>query len=167
MNKFLKFFLSALLFLGAATQIGCASGGYKLTRQFAGFVNKQDTIIRIIVYIVTIPVFAITLLVDSVIFNTMDFWEGRVSANDYSFDQDGKHYLVQHYYDGKLRNTKITITDKAKVNTLRLSETKAGQVEVYENGLLKQTVSSISDVKTLTAADNAKMNQYISRSKVI
>ena len=40
--------------------------------------------------------FAITLLVDMVIFNTMDFWEGRVSAGEYNYQSGDKTFYVRH-----------------------------------------------------------------------
>jgi hypothetical protein len=77
----------------------CASGGSKLTRQIAQMVNSQQIIIRVIIYILAgALIFGITLLVDMVIFNTMDFWEGRVSANTYEFNKDGKTYLAHHRF---------------------------------------------------------------------
>lgn len=55
----------------AVLATGCASGGFKLTRQYAQFVNRQQLILRIVLYILTSIVFAATLLIDAVIFNTM------------------------------------------------------------------------------------------------
>src|SRR5688572_22802984 len=105
---------------------GCASGGFKLTRQYAGFVNRQNLILRIIIYIFTGIVFAVTLLIDFVIFNTIDFWEGRVSQGDFEFSKDGKVYLVHHRLDDAgLRSSRIKIldSDKKQLQEVFLQET--------------------------------------------
>ena len=59
-----KFIYAILIFsvsILSVTQVGCASGGFKLTRQYARFVNKQQIIIRIVLYILTAVVFLATL----------------------------------------------------------------------------------------------------------
>ena len=154
-KKALRIFLAATLLCGLGANTGCASGGYKLTRRYATFVNHQNIIIRIVLYILTSIVFVATLLIDAVVFNTIDFWEGRVSANDYSFEKDGKMYLVKHYYLGekKLRNTEIEIYSKnnglmkAAEKSIHLAETETGQVQIFEDGALKETIDSIYQLK--------------------
>ena len=84
------------LFLSMNT--GCVSGGFKLTRQYAGWVNSQTLVLRVIIYLLTFVVFGVTLLIDSVVFNTMDFWQGKVSAGGYEFKDGDKTYLVQHSF---------------------------------------------------------------------
>ncbi len=71
-----------------AITAGCASGGFKLTRKYASWLNSNNIIIRIILYILTSVVFAVTILIDMVIFNTIDFWEGIPVAT--MFDESGK-----------------------------------------------------------------------------
>ena len=95
----LLFYLSSLSASAImALTTGCASGGFKLTRQYAGFVNRQPTILRIIIYLLTGIVFAVTMLIDMVIFNTIDFWEGRVSAGSYEFKKGDKTFHVRHEF---------------------------------------------------------------------
>ncbi|MAE73663.1 MAG: hypothetical protein CL675_06180 [Bdellovibrionaceae bacterium] len=157
--------LSLLLcFLGLA-QTGCASGGFKLTRQYAQFVNKQSLIIRIVLYLVTMVVFAITLVIDAVIFNTMDFWEGRVSANTYHFNEDGKSYAVTHSYVGpdKLRRTDIQVTDSPATGPVHLvkitlAEQPEGRIHVLENDQLKAIAEDIYSLPKLTLIDGDKRN---------
>lgn len=140
----IKLYLIAMFTLGFGLNLGCASGGFKLTRKYAQFVNSQNIIIRIVLYILTSVVFAATLLIDAVVFNTMDFWEGRVSAGEHTFEKDGKLYAVKHFYSGEknLRNTQIQVFDKdthgvgKAESVILLSETEDGQVNVFENGKL-------------------------------
>lgn len=133
---------------------GCASGGFKLTRQYAGFVNKQDLIIRIILYILTMVVFAVTVLIDAVIFNTMDFWEGRVSQGTFQFKEGEKTFVAEHSFQdgGKLRQSRITITENEKVQEILLKETASGTIEVFENGAFKVAVSEPGHVDILKLA---------------
>jgi len=144
-------------------QTGCASGGFKLTRKYARFVNSQNIIIRIVLYLLTAVVFAVTLLVDSVIFNTMDFWEGRVSASEYEFQENNRIYAVKHSYEGekRLRKTVIQVfsgVEKtiAPESVVVLSETEAGKVQLLENGELKATVESIYDLPKIVLYKNGE-----------
>jgi hypothetical protein len=119
---------------------GCASGGYKLTRQYSGWVNQNNVIIRVIVFILTIPVYAITLIADMVVFNTMDFWDGRVSQGTYKFEKDGQMYVVQHSRDEKtgLRQSRIEIANNtAKPQTILISETPMHEIELRVDGVLR------------------------------
>jgi len=141
------------------------SGGFKLTRQYAGIVNRQHIILRVVLYILTSVVFAVTLIADAVIFNTMDFWEGRVSANDYQFEKDGKFYAVRHSYKGdgsQLRNSEIEIYDgpvglNVPEKIIRLSEREGGKIEVFEDGRLTAVVKSIYDLPQVTRYDQMGM----------
>ena len=148
-------------------QLGCASGGFKLTRQYARFVNKQQTVIRVVLYLLTMIVFAATILIDAVIFNTMDFWEGRVSANSYHFNKDGKIYGVKHYHkgDNRLRNTEIRIYEveapaNAAPELVHLSETDSGKVDIYKNGALKATVDTIQDLPEITLFEDGEARPW-------
>lgn len=129
---------------------GCASGGFKLTRTYAQFVNSQNIIIRIILYILTGIVFAVTILIDLVINNTMDFWDGRVSAGDYQFKQDGKTYLAHHELlpGSGLRKSTIRVLDDKdhQLQEVVLSETSAGDIEVRVDGRLRGRVHGISEI---------------------
>lgn len=151
-----KLLLAALIGLMGLAHTGCASGGYKLTRKYSQFVNKQNIILRIILYIVTVPVYGITLLVDAVVFNTMDFWGGRVSSNIYHFEDGGKLYAVKHSFEGddKLRKTEIKVLDKTnkqKVESIVVLEEQAGgKIRVTENGKLKVIVDEIDNLPKIT-----------------
>lgn len=139
-------FACTLMSLGT----GCASGGFKLTRQYAGFVNKQDLIIRIVLYLLTGIVFAVTLMVDMVLFNTMDFWEGRVSAGDYKFNDGGKTFQVRHEYqpDSNLKKSTILVSDAkgTRLQEVILKETISSEIEMYIDGKLRSRVRNISDM---------------------
>lgn len=162
-RNFLCFVLVISTSLLSLAQVGCASGGFKLTRQYARFVNKQQIVIRVVLYILTSVVFVATLLIDAVIFNTLDFWEGRVSASESSFEKDGKHYAVKHYFEGeeKLKNTEIRVFDSGvpaarAASTIHISETSSGVIKVYENGVLKATINSIKDLPEITLFKGGK-----------
>jgi Domain of unknown function (DUF3332) len=119
---------------------GCASGGYKLTRQYSGWVNRNNVVIRVVLYILTLPVYAVTLLIDTVIFNTMDFWDGRVSQGTYKFEKDGQMYVVQHSLDEKsgLRQSRIEIaSNTAKTQVVLINETPAREIELRVDGVLR------------------------------
>lgn len=146
--------VKSLLILTAAwsallTTAGCASGGYKLTRQYAGFVNRQPLILRIVLYILTSIVFAATLLIDSVIFNTMDFWEGRVSQGTFEFQKDGKSYVAQHSYlpGTRLRQSHIQVfqTGGKMIQDVVLRETTDHAVEVFVDGRLIERVTELRE----------------------
>lgn len=141
---------------------GCASGGFKLTRQYARFVNSQHIIIRIVLYILTIVVFAVTMLIDMVINNTIEFWEGRVSANTYEFQQDGKTYVAKHEVlsETNLKRSTITILDENKklVQTVVLAETPKHEIELFVDGVLRTKVDGIRSLPQITSYDkNGKL----------
>ena len=145
-----KFVLTLVLSFSMAVISGCASGGFKLTRSYAQFVNKQNIFLRIILYILTSVVFAVTMLIDMVVFNTMDFWEGRVSAGDYQFAEGEKTYFVQHRIlpEGSLKQSKIQVFSSAKklLQTVELAETKNGEIELRVDGVLRTQVKDISSL---------------------
>ncbi|MGZ3770795.1 MAG: DUF3332 family protein [Bdellovibrio sp.] len=147
--KKLLFYVSSLIACSMmALNTGCASGGYKLTREYAGWVNKQNLILRIILYILTMVVFAVTLLIDTVIFNTMDFWDGKVSAGDFEFKDGSKTYHVKHeFLPSNLRRSTIDIKDgNAKViQNIVMLETPAAEIELYVDGKLRTRVKNIAD----------------------
>src|SRR5437868_3204834 len=120
---------------------GCASGGFKLTRQYAQWVNSQMIILRIVLYLLTGIVFFVTLLIDLVVNNTMDFWDGRVSSGTYEFKKDGKIYVARHEYmpETRLRRSTIHVSDSdgRQLQEVVLSETPAGSIEMFVDGKLK------------------------------
>ena len=151
-------YLSALLACGVMSlAAGCASGGFKLTRQYAQFVNKQDLIIRIILYILTAVVFVATVLIDMVIFNTMDFWEGRVSAGSYEFKDAQKLYHAKHEYQPgtNLRRSILRVFDDKNVplQEVVLTETAGHEIEVTVDGVLRGKVHSLSELPMISVYD--------------
>lgn len=136
-----------------ALSTGCVSGGFKLTREYARWVNSKNIIIRIVLYILTGIVFAVTLLIDMVLFNTMDFWEGKVSAGDYQFKDQDKTYVVKHEFiqgsDRKQSTINIFGDKENLLQTVVLTETVEGNIELYVDGKLK---TRVSDIHTLPVA---------------
>jgi hypothetical protein len=114
-----------LCFSFVAGTSGCATGGYKLTRDWSRFVHGQNIIVRVLMYIIPIaPIGAlITTIVDSVFFNLIDFWQGKVTANTLNF-------------------TKDNIRSGDSMQTLVLSETRQGDIEMTIDGKLQARVQN-------------------------
>lgn len=152
------FFSSAFLACAImALTSGCMSGGFKLTRQYAGWVNSQHLVIRVVLYILTMVVYGVTLLVDAVVFNTQDFWEGRVSAGTYDFKDGAKTYHVRHEHTPglRLRRSTIRVHDpkRAGDQELVVTETAAGDVELYVDGKLRKRAHGISNAPVVATFD--------------
>ena len=152
------FYIGSLLACSImALTTGCVSGGFKLTRQYARWVNSQNIIIRIILYILTSVVFAVTLLVDSVIFNTMDFWEGKVSEGKYEFKEGEKTYQVHHEIQPGTRLKRSTIKvvspDQSLLQHIVLNETLTGEVEMMVDGKLRGRVQNMTSIPVATLFD--------------
>ncbi len=148
-GKMVRGLMMGWLAMVMAFNSGCASGGFKLTRQYAGFVNKQNLILRIVLYILTAIVFAVTILADVVIFNTMDFWDGKVSQGTYHYNDDGRMYAVTHKYNsGNLRESIIQVTDLTgnRHQTIALTETSNHEVEIRVDGVLKSKVKNVGEL---------------------
>jgi hypothetical protein len=148
------FNISALLACSVlALTTGCASGGFKLTRQYARFVNSKMIVLRVVLYIFTAIVFAITMLIDMVIFNTIDFWEGKVSQGTYDFQDGEKSYHVKHEIlpNSELKKSTILVTDASAVllQKVELLETASGEVEFYVDGQIR---ARVRDIKSLPVA---------------
>lgn len=136
---------------------GCASGGFKLTRQYARFINSKNIILRIVLYIFTSVVFAITMLIDMVIFNTLDFWQGRVSANTYEFQQNGKTFIVKHeILPSNLKRSTIEVKDGTQkiLQTVVLAETAQNEIELYVDSVLRTKVDNITELPQISSFDS-------------
>lgn len=152
------FYLSAFAACSVlALTTGCASGGFKLTRQYAGWVNQQHIVLRIVLYILTLVVFAVTMLIDLVAFNTMDFWDGKVSAGDYQFSEGGKTFFAHHEYQPgtKLKRSTIKVMDSENklLQEVVLNETKGGEVELFVDGKLRSRGHGVSEIPTVSIFD--------------
>lgn len=154
----LFFYVASFIACGLmALTTGCASGGYKLTRTYARWVNKQNVILRIIIYLLTSIVFAVTFLIDSVVFNTMDFWQGTVSGGNFDFQDGDRNYHASHEVmpGTQLKRSTITVTDKDKklLQTVVLKETLTGEIELYVDGNLRTKVRDIASLPIATYYD--------------
>jgi hypothetical protein len=156
-SKLLFYFGACMASLMMIFNAGCASGGFKLTRQYAGFVNRQDLIIRILLYIFTSVVFAITMIIDLVAFNTMDFWEGRVSQGTYEFNSADKKFVAHHEVlpGTQLKRSTIDVYSKQgdKLQTVVLRETAQHQIEVLVDGHMRMRVDHIRDIPVASRFD--------------
>jgi hypothetical protein len=159
--------LSKLVFYSAALpaslimalSTGCASGGFHLSREYAQFVNRQPVVIRVVLYILTAFVFMFTMLIDLVIFNTVDFWNGRVSAGNYEFHKDGKTFVAHHeYQEGtKLRKSTIKILDEneAAGHEIKLVEMLSGDIEVFVDGKRRAQMKDINEIPLAVVYDES------------
>jgi hypothetical protein len=136
---------------------GCASGGYKTTRSLAQWLNGQNIILRVILYILGSFVFVITLLVDAVVFNTLDFWQGRVSSGTYEFKENDKMYHVKHEFQdgGLLKRSTITVknSDQVLLQEVVLTEKKSGEIEMTVDGKVRALVNDINSVPVASLFD--------------
>lgn len=144
------FGLCAALFAAAmmAVTSGCASGGYSLTRQYARWVNSQNVILRVIIYLLTGVVFAVTILIDVVVFNTMDFWQGKVSQGIYEFSGEGKTFLVEHRVQPETgrKQSVIQVRDGEgrDLQNVIIRELASGQIEMMVDGVRRALVDDVS-----------------------
>jgi hypothetical protein len=142
-----------------ALSTGCASGGFKITRGYAQWVNEKPLILRIIIYIFTTVVFGITLLLDMVIFNSMDFWDGKVSEGKYEFKDQDKVYQVHHEFQPGTRLKKSTIEiqnlDGKLIQTVVLMETPKGEIELSVDGKIRTRVRNITSLPVASFFDEA------------
>ncbi|MGE3683879.1 MAG: hypothetical protein AB7G93_19340 [Bdellovibrionales bacterium] len=156
-SKWLFYTTSFLACFMMSLTTGCASGGFKLTRQYARFVNRQMIVVRVILYLLTGVIFAATLLIDMVIFNTMDFWEGRVSAGSYEFKSGDKTYHAHHEVvpGTQLKRSTLHVFDKNKkrLQEVILSETPGGEIEMNVDGQLRARVRDISALPVASLFD--------------
>jgi Domain of unknown function (DUF3332) len=162
MNQFwakIIFYVSSFLACTImALSTGCASGGFKITRDFAGWVNTKHIVLRCILYILTLPVFAVLMLIDLVIFNTIDFWEGRVSQGTYEFKDGDKTYFVKHEIlpGSRLKRSTIQLVgaNGQQIQESLLRETLTGEIEYLVDGKLRSRVSNISSLPIATIFDS-------------
>lgn len=157
MSRILFYLASFAASLVLALTSGCASGGFKLTRQYAGWVNSQTLILRIVLYLLTFVVFLVTLVIDAVVFNTMDFWEGKVSQGTYDFKDGDKTYQVHHEFQPgtHLRRSTIRIRDvrQTLLQEVVLSETATGEIELFVDGRKRASAQDLTTLPVVAVFD--------------
>jgi hypothetical protein len=122
---------------------GCVSGGFMTTRTVAKWLNSQNIVLRVVLYVFIWPVFLITMLADEVIFNTIDFWSGKVTAQNSVFEKDGVRVQVAHSLT-PLRRSVFTIDGKnGEHSIIELRESALGSIEVYKDGQKRTEVKDI------------------------
>ena len=157
------FYLGSLFACGLmALSTGCASGGYKLTREYAKWVNSKSLIIRIILYILTTVVFGVTLLIDAVVFNTIDFWNGTVSGGKLEFKEGERVYQVNHEIlpgtNLKRSTIKVLNADGSPFQLIVLNETTSGEIEFNVDGKTRTRVRNITSIPIASLYDtNGKL----------
>lgn len=164
-----KFLSKLLYFTGTATAClmmifttGCASGGWELTRDYSVWINSKKTVLRVVLYILTIPVFLITILIDTVVNNTIDFWRGKVSDGTTTvFHKDNKSFFVTHeILTGDLKRSTIIVKEGEKLlQTVVLSETQKHEIELSVDGVVRTRVGNIENALPLLSSfdKNGKM----------
>jgi hypothetical protein len=149
MFKKLKFVPLVLLALASTlTFQACMSGGWKITRTVARWNNSLSILPRILIYIAffIIPVYGVASLIDAIVFNTIDFWNGTVSAMNYNYKKDGMDVSVAHTRF-PLRQSIIT-TRKGDVvkSEVKICELTTGKIALYVDGVLRGEVNNIKEV---------------------
>lgn len=148
---------AAFLSIGVTlTNTGCASGGYHLSRTLAGWMNKQDLLIRVLLYIFLGGAFFFTILADMIYFNTVDFWTGKVTAGIYEYKDSDKAYVVNHSFENDLKRTEIQISDLKgkKLQNILLKETATHEIELYVDGTLKAKVNDLESLPKISYMDS-------------
>ncbi|MGE4231838.1 MAG: DUF3332 family protein [Bacteriovoracia bacterium] len=117
---------------------GCAAGNWNLIRKVANWNLKMSILPRVLVYIilVIIPVYAVTALLDAVIFNTIEFWTGSavIRADHKVFEKDGDKVEIVNTVD-PLKKSKITTTHKdGSIQVVEMIETPRGTIEIFMDG---------------------------------
>lgn len=146
--------LSKLLYhLGTATaclmmifNTGCVSGGWELTRDYSTWINSKKVGLRVVLYLLTSIVFIVTMFIDVIVNNTIDFWKGTVSDSTQVFHKDGKSFYVQHEtLPGQLKRTTVQIKDAGGklLQTVVLAETPKQEIELIVDGVLRTKVENI------------------------
>jgi hypothetical protein len=124
-------------------------------------VNKQHIIVRIIIYLLTGIVYAVTLLVDMVVFNTMDFWEGRVSAGEYNFKEGERTFHVHHEVlpGAPLKRSTIRVfgADGKLAQTVVMQQTTEGEIELSVDGVVRSRVRDIHGLPMVSSYDSKGM----------
>lgn len=163
LSKFLYVFGTATACLMMISNTGCVSGGWELTRDYSKWLNSKKVALRVVLYILTMPVFFVTILIDTVVNNTIDFWNGTVTESTQVFYKDDKTYYLQHELlsDAKLRRTTIQIQDASfkTLQTIILAETLQNEVELIVDGVIRTKVENIDQAFPLlsTFDENGKL----------
>ena len=138
--------LCALLSVGVVclTTTACSTGGYKLARAYSKWLHSQGTFLRIVLYLtITAPVIIVAFVVDTLIFNVVDFWTGTVSAKNEVIEKDGMRVMIAHSRT-PLRKSVITMIPKeGATSVIELRETAQHSVEVYRDGVKKAEMENI------------------------
>lgn len=153
------FFISSFIACSImALTSGCASGGYKITRSYSKWVNSQFIVLRIIIYFFTGIVFAITMIIDLVVFNTIDFWEGKVSTGDFLFKEGDKTFHVKHGFQegSELKRSRIEVRgpDEKILQIVQIDETPTGEIELHVDGKLRSRVHGIKSIPVAKIFDD-------------
>jgi predicted methyltransferase MtxX (methanogen marker protein 4) len=97
-------------------------------------------------YLITGVIFAVTMLVDLVYNNTMDFWEGRVSQGIFEFNKDGKTFVANHeILPGNLKRSTIDVKNKENqlLQKVVIQQLASGEIEVVVDGTTRARVRDI------------------------
>lgn len=150
MNKKSRLVTFTLLALaGTMTLQSCLSGGWKVTRMVAKWNNSLTIIPRILIYVAffIIQVYTITALIDSIVFNTIDFWTGTVSAMNYKYQKDGNDVAVEHSRFPLRRSVITTSKDGVVKSVVEIKELESGKIALVVNGVLRGEFNNIRDVE--------------------
>ncbi len=146
----LKKFTASILIL-FSLQIGLAGcyGGFRLTKKFDGFVSSiGNKWIRWIVFLVVSFLYALTILADVIIFNSIEFWAGYNPIGLNEYDENGEH--VKTVQKG---NEKVVFTYRKFGEELR--------IQAYKNDkLLKDVFLKKDRPETMFAYEKGELAVY-------
>lgn len=171
--KIKKLILALLILTSSSLHLGCASGGYYLTRKYSAWVNGIHILPRILVYILTSVIYGIAMIIDLVIFNTVDFWEGKVSGGSYFFEKDGVKYNVAHEIyneSSNLRKSTILISKaNQKTSKLEIIETPNHEIDLFVDGAKlahSENIYSIPKITVFNASNNSSEEIWLFQNQI-
>jgi hypothetical protein len=98
-------------------------GGFVLTRKWHGFISGiNNKWLRWIVFLITCIVYGITIWVDAIIFNSIEFWSGSNPMAHSDFDENGQFVKVE-----ERSGEKVVFTYRDYGEQLRIDMYKDGR----------------------------------------
>ncbi len=158
--------LAVVFMLIAIVGAGC-TGTFKLTRQVYDFQTKPaDKWVDEVIFLafVIVPVYGVSMLVDGIVFNSIEFWTGKNPMT--SGVQDGNNTIAQSgnskmsmRYDASTRNIEVTSLDTGK--SFVLAKTDTGVVARDKNGnVLFTSVKDSAGGVTVYDKDNNPVRYF-------
>ena len=150
-GKFRSFGAAALAAVAVVSLSGCAAGDFGLTRSVARWNLSFSPVPRVLICIglYIVPVYELSMVFDLLINNTVQFWSDSavISAKStQKFQKDGYLVTVTNMR-GPLKRSIFKVYDKhgSLRSTGELRETNDKTIDVYIDGVKKDTVQNVRD----------------------